>query len=231
MRTYQFVPMMFVALGLLAWAASPSLLVAAEHEEAHAEESHEEAGHGEDSHEAGAHGEDTHSGDPNPLAVDLDLAIWTGVVFVVLFLVLSKFAWPAISAALDERENRIENNIAEASAKHEEAKQLLVQHEAKLAGAADEVRALLEEARRDAEHTKTQILDEAKKLSDQERDRAIRDVERATDAAMRNLAETSANLAVDLAGKVVQQNISAEQQADLVRDALNRLAASSPSEN
>ena len=230
MRTYRFVPMMLLALACFAWLASPTCVVAAEHGDDHAEEAHGDEAHGEDAHAADGHGEG-HSGDPNPLAVDLDLAVWTGVVFAVLLFVLSKFAWPTISAALVERESRIEGNIADAAAKHEEAKQLLIQHEAKLAGAADEVRALLEEARRDAEGTKAQILEEAKKLSDQERERAVRDVERATDAAMRSLAETSANLAVDLAGKVVKQNISPDQQAELVRDALNRLAASSPSEN
>ena len=45
---------------------------------------------------------------------------------------------------------------------------------------------------------------------------------------MKNLAESSANLAVDLAGKVVQQNITPDQQAALVREALGKL---SPSEN
>ncbi|TWU27352.1 F0F1 ATP synthase subunit B [Bythopirellula polymerisocia] len=180
---------------------------------------------------AAEHGEGHEGGDPNPLSVDPDLAIWTVVVFVVLFLVLSKFAWPAISAALVEREKRIEGNIAEAAVKHEQAKKLLLEHEAKLASAADEVRALLEEARRDAEHTKNQIVAEAKQAADQERDRALRDVERATDAAKKTLAETSANLAVELAGQVVRVNISPEQQSQLVRDALGRLSSMSPSKN
>ena len=68
-------------------------------------------------------------------------------------------------------------------------------------------------------------------LSDAERDRAVRDVERAADQAMLSLAETSANLAVDLASKVVRQNVTADQQAELVRDALSQLALSEPSEN
>ena len=178
----------------------------------------------------GGHGGD-HSGDPNPLAVDLDLAWWTLVVFGVLFFILSKFAWPVISAALVEREKRVEDNIAQAEAKHEEAKQLLAEHEARLAGTADEVRALLEEARRDAEHTKAHILEDAKKAADAERDRAIRDVQRATDHAMKGLAETSANLAVDLAEKVVRQTITPEQQSVLVRDALDKLGVTNPSEN
>jgi len=90
---------------------------------------------------------------------------------------------------------------------------------------------LLEEARRDAEYTKSQILGDAKKAADIERDRAVRDVERAADLAVKSLAETSANLAVDLASKVVQQNITADQQAQLVRDALSQLSIAEPSEN
>lgn len=170
-------------------------------------------------------------GDPNPLGFDPDLAICTAVVFGLLLFLLNKFAWPAISLALVEREQRIENSIAEAEAKHEEAKLMLAQHEAKLASAADEVRELLEEARRDAEHTKVQIIAEAKQAADQERDRAVRDVERAAESALKQLAESSANMAVDLAGKVIQQNITSEQQAQLVRDALSSLAATSPSRN
>lgn len=189
------------------------------------------ADHGGDAHAADAHGGDAHAGNPNPLAVDIDLAIWTGVVFLLLFAILSKFAWPVISTALVEREERIADNIAAAEAKHEDAKQLLAQHEAKLAGAADEVRALLDEARRDAEHTKASILEEAKKAADSERDRAVRDVERAADHAMKGLAETSANLAVDLAEKVVRQDITPDRQAALVREALDKLGVTEPSEN
>jgi len=196
---------------------------------------HSELDHGAESdhgEEPTGHGEQqTAASDPNPLAIDPDLALWTLGIFALLMFLLSKFAWPAISTALVERERRIESNIAEAEAKHEESKQLLAQHGAKLAGAADQVRELLEEARRDAEHTKAEIVAEAKQAADQERDRAIRDVERAADNAMKNLAQSSANLAVDLAGKVVRQNITAEQQAELVREALSSLAASSPSSN
>ena len=91
-----------------------------------------------------------------------DLAIYTIVVFLLLLAILSKFAWPVVIEALEEREKKIEGNISAAAAKHDEAKQLLAEHEAKLARAADEVRELLEEARRDAEHTKGQIIAEAK---------------------------------------------------------------------
>jgi F-type H+-transporting ATPase subunit b len=154
------------------------------------------------------------------------------VIFLVLLAVLGKFAWPPIVQALEEREQRIADHIAAAEARHQEAKAVLAQHEAKLAAAADEVRELLEEARRDAEHTKCQIVAEARTAAQAEHDRAVREVHQATDVAMKQLAETSATLAVTLAGKVVQEELSAKHQDRLVREAIGRLTTvATPSQN
>lgn len=183
-----------------------------------------ETDHGDD------HSKSASSGG-NPLVIDPDLAIWTAIIFLGLLAVLRAFAWGPIVQALDAREQTVQNHLAAAEAKHEEAKGLLAAHEARLATAKDEVREMLEEARRDAEATKTQIVSEADAAAKAHSDRAIREIDHARDGAVRELAETSANLAVDLAGKVVQQNLSAEQQADLVREATTKLANSSPSNN
>src|SRR5262245_42698769 len=75
------------------------------------------------------HGGSGGHADPNPLAVDPDLAIWTVVIFLLLFAVLRTFAWPQISAALEERERKIADNIAAAAAKLDDAKRLLAEHE------------------------------------------------------------------------------------------------------
>jgi F-type H+-transporting ATPase subunit b len=186
--------------------------------------------------EEAAHGHDPGHGDASaalesPADFRTDLAIYTFIVFLLLLGILGTLAWPKISVALEEREKRIEANIAAAEAKHEEAKQLLAEHEAKLASAAGEVRALLEEARRDAEVTREEIIAEARVAAKAERDRAVRDIEIAADHAMKNLAETSANLAVDLAGKVIRETINPSQAQELVRSALESLSATTPSKN
>jgi F-type H+-transporting ATPase subunit b len=174
--------------------------------------------------------EEAHGEGPNPLAVDPDLAVWTGVVFLLLFIILSWFAWPQIAAAVDERERRIVDTIRAAEQKHEDAKRLLAEHEAKLAAAAGEVRALLDEARRDAEHTKSSIVADARKAAEDEKVRALRDIERAKNGAIHELAIASANVAVDLAGKVIRDKLTPEQNNQLVRDALAKLG-SAPSNN
>ena len=202
--------------------------------------SHEEAAHEEAAHDADAHG-GGHAGaghhvDPghgnataameNPAEFRTDLAIYTLIVFLLLLVILGKFAWPVISDALVEREQRIADHIESAENKHEEAKGLLSQYEAKLEAAADEVRELLEEARRDAEATKAQILSEAKSAAEAEHARALRDVEQATDAALKQIAEKSAHFVVGMTGQIVQEELSEKQQQRIVRDALTKLTNS-----
>jgi F-type H+-transporting ATPase subunit b len=182
--------------------------------------------------EAAHEAEETEAaGDPNPLAFRTDLAIWTFIVFVLLFAFLSYFAWPQIATALDERERRIADNIAAAEARLADAQKVLVEHEKKLAAAAGEVRELLEEARRDAEHTRRSIEAKGHQAAQDELARALREIDRAKDGAIQHLAEVSANVAIDLARKVVREQLSPQVQSQLVRDALARLTAGTPSEN
>lgn len=180
---------------------------------------HEEVAEGELPHEAGA----------SPLSFDEDLAVWSLVVFLILLVVLWKFAWGPISEGLDKREQGIADNIAAAEQKHEEAKQLLVQYDKRLAEAAGEVREIIEEARRDAEHTQREILAKATEDAQAIQDRARREIETATSAALKELSERSASLAVELAGKIVQSHLSQEDHARLIDDAVNRF--SQPSTN
>ena len=96
--------------------------------------------------------------------------------------------------------------------------------------AAGEVRELLEEARRDAEQTKGQIVAEAKASADAEWARIQRQIETATVQALKELAEASADNAINLAGRIVQAQLSKEDHAALITESIQRFRGS-PSEN
>jgi F-type H+-transporting ATPase subunit b len=107
----------------------------------------------------------------------------------------------------------------------------LAEHDAKLAAAAGEVRALLEEARRDADHTRRSIEADGHRAAQDELARAVREIGRARDAAVHDLAIASANVAIDLARKVVREQITPDQQNQIVKDAMAKLTATAPSKN
>ncbi len=149
-----------------------------------------------------------------------DLAIWSFAVFVLLAGLLAKFAWKPIMEGLDKRERGIADTIAATRAANEEAKSMLASYERRLAEASEEVRGMLEEARRDAEATKQSIVTEARKAADDEQARAKREIGLATDDALSRIAERAGELAVDVAGKFLREKLSADDQQRLVRDSV-----------
>jgi F-type H+-transporting ATPase subunit b len=107
---------------------------------------------------------------------------------------------------------------------------MLASYERRLAEAADEVRGMLEEARRDAEATKQTIVAEARKAADDEQARAKREIGLATDDALSRIAERAGELAVDVAGKFIRQKLTADDQQQLIRDSVASIR-SKPSVN
>ncbi|MCE9544056.1 MAG: F0F1 ATP synthase subunit B [Planctomycetia bacterium] len=167
----------------------------------------------------------------DPSEVRTDLAIYTFCVFLVLLAVLWKFAWGPIAAGLDRREKSIADNIAAAEEAAAEAKRLTSQYEAKLAGAADEIRQLLDEARRDAEHARQTIVEEARTEAGKERERTLREIESAKQGALKELGDRSADLAVSLAGRILQTRLNPADHAKLVRDAIQQFSDTGGSPN
>jgi F-type H+-transporting ATPase subunit b len=149
-----------------------------------------------------------------------DLAIWTAVVFLCLLAVLWKAAWKPIAEGLDKREQNIADQIAQAEAANQKARDLLAEHERKLTAAQGEVRAILDQGRRDAETAGRELIDKAKAEAKTEFDRAAKQIDAAASAAIKELSGLSANMAVELAGKIVRAQLKPGDHARLIDQAV-----------
>ena len=96
-----------------------------------------------------------------------------------------------------------------------------------MAKASEEVRNLLDGARKDAEQRKQEIIAEAETAARAEKDRAIREITAAKNSALEDLARTSVDQAVGLAGRIVGRTLNREDHASLIQESLQRL----PSDN
>ena len=228
-------PALAVLMAYPLWLAHVDVVRAADdgHESAvTTDDAHEaDVAHEDDGHGADGHGDGHAAVNTNPLSIDPDLAWFTLLVFVVLFAVLKKFAWGPISEALDERERGIADNIASAQRTNDEAKALLAQYDEKIAQAHEEVRLMLEEARRDAEQTHQDIVAKANKEADASKRRAITDIETATAQALKEVSERGAEMAVDLAGRIIQAEVKPADHAKLIDAALAQVPGPKPSQN
>jgi F-type H+-transporting ATPase subunit b len=151
-----------------------------------------------------------------------DLAIFTLVVFLLLLGILGKFAWGPIVAGLEKREAGIRQNIDDAEAARLKAEQMLAAHAEKLDQVQDEIREIIAEARRDAEHTKQDIVNTAQREAEVSRQRAIVEIERAKDAALKELFDTAAAQVADATEHVLSRSLNDDDQNRLIEEALSQ---------
>lgn len=155
-----------------------------------------------------------------PLSYDPDLAIFTAVIFLLLLLVLGKFAWGPIIEALDKRENSLADKLEEADRLQREARALLADYERKLAVASEQVSEMIEKGRREAEIQAQRIVDDAAEVARSEKTRAIAAIHAAKEAALQELAKRSVDTAFGLAGKVLGREIRPADHTQLVVEAI-----------
>ncbi len=159
----------------------------------------------------------------SPFAGNVGNAIWTLVIFVLVVVVLGKFAWKPILKALQERESFIHDSLAAAKHDREEAEARLKEYADKLVGARQEASAIVDEARRDAEAVKRKILAEAHDEQQKELQRAKREILIAKETAVKELYAQAAGLSTQLAAKVLRREINPQDHERLIRDSLAEL--------
>jgi F-type H+-transporting ATPase subunit b len=168
------------------------------------------------------------AGANNPFAGDIGNALWTVVIFVLVLVVLGKFAWGPILKGLQARESYIVESLEKAKRERDEAAVRLKEYEDRLAQARTEVTALVEEGRRDAEVVKKKILDEARQEAEKERERTKREIQIATDTATKQLYTLAAHLATDMAGRIIRKELSAQDHERLIAESIQELSAATP---
>lgn len=161
---------------------------------------------------------------PGPITLDVDLAVWSLITFVVFLFVLKKFAWGPLIEGLDKREAGVVDNIAAAEAARIKAEKMLAEHAARLDKVQDEVREIIAEARRDAEHTKNDIMATAQKEAEVTRQRAVHDIERARDQALDELFYKMGQAVSKATEQVIGRVLTGADNERLIEEALNTFA-------
>jgi len=155
------------------------------------------------------------------LNIEPGLMIWTVFTFVILLVVLYKVAWGPILTTLEQREHTIRNSLAEAQRMHQEAEQLLAQHQQQLVEANREVARLLEQGREEAERLRVSMTEQAREEAQRLTDTARRDIVRERQLAMQELKNTAADLALAAAGRLLHTAMTSEDHRRLVTEFLD----------
>jgi F-type H+-transporting ATPase subunit b len=154
----------------------------------------------------------------------IGLVFWMLLFFSIIFLILKKFAFPAILNGLKEREQGIQNALDAAKKAKDEVANLKADNERILAEARNERDKMLKEAR----DAKESIINEARGKATTEAERLLaiarESIKNEKMAAITELKNQVASLSVDIAEKIMKQQLADDNKAkalvnDLLKDA------------
>ena len=146
----------------------------------------------------------------------VDELVWGVICFVVVAVVLSKYAFPALRAAIEKREQTIQTNLEEAEKAKSEAQKELDEYRKQLAEARGEANRIIEEARQGAEQVRKDIVAKAESEAEQIVSRAQEQIEAERNRTVTELQTTIADLSIQLAEKVVGRSLDGGSQKELV---------------
>ncbi len=159
----------------------------------------------------------------SPFEVNFGLFFWTWVVFLVLLVVLYKFAWPLILKATEEREAKIKAQLGEAEKLNADAKAALAEGQKLQADARAQAQALLAEAKAAVEKERAGAVDKIRHEQEAVVERARRDIAAERDKAISELRREAVDLALSAAAKVIGQRLDSEADKKIVLDYLAKV--------
>jgi F-type H+-transporting ATPase subunit b len=154
---------------------------------------------------------------------NVGLMIWTLLAFLVAMWVLRKFAWPAITEALDKRQRAIEESIEVAEHTRTEAQQLLQEYRERLREARQQADEIVGRARKAGEVHEREALEKAKIQREELLAQTRRDIDAETRRAIQEIRAEVADLTVMATEKVTRKSLDEQDQKRLVEEALREL--------
>ena len=152
---------------------------------------------------------------------EFGLVIWTLVTFLILLFLLRKFAWKPILGAVSDREDGIKDALASAEKARQEMENLQADNERILQEARAEREAMLKDAREIREQTIAKAETEAQEKAGKIIEKAQAAIESEKKAAMADLKNHVASLSIQIAEKVVRDELSnKDKQLKLVENML-----------
>ena len=162
----------------------------------------------------------------NPLVQpDPGLYIWTILTFLVLVALLAKFAWRPLLQALDNRQQTIRKALDDARQAKRELERLHGESAKLLAQARTEAAEIVSRSRSDADRFREEMKEKARGEAAALMRNAERQIELETTRAVQQIRQEAIDISVGIASKILQRNVSREDNERLIEETFKQLAA------
>jgi len=157
---------------------------------------------------------------PDLLSLNAGLMFWTLIIFVLLMVVLWKFAFGPITRAVEAREAALSEAIEAAKRDREEAARLLAEHKRQIDAARAEAQRFIAEGRALGEKMRTDMLELTRREQADMLERARREIDAEKGRAIAELRREAVELAIAGASRVIERNLDSATNRQLVESYL-----------
>lgn len=159
------------------------------------------------------------------LTPNLGVAVWTILTFLVVLLVLRRYAWKPILESMEARERGIQQLIDDAEKTRAEAQALLDEYQRQLAEARAEGQQILAQGKAAAAHVREEMLEQARAEAESLVARASHEIDLERRKALAEIRERAVDLAIGAATKVIQESLDEEHHRRIVESYLQEIEA------
>lgn len=143
--------------------------------------------------------------------------------FLILLVLIKKYAWGMVTAMLDARAKKINDDIDSAENARLKAEAFATQRETELAGSRGEAIKIINNAKDTAESNKAKIVAEAAEEARRAKQRANEEIEQSKKEAISGIKGNVADISVKIAEKLIGETLDASAQSELINQYLEKL--------
>ena len=158
-------------------------------------------------------------------SLNIGLAIWTWVLFLLTLGILAWKVFPLIAGGLEERQRKIQEAIDTAREDREEARRLVEEQTRELSRARQEAQRLLEETREAAGRLRGELVADAEAEKADILERARREMDRERQRVLEQLREETVDISLAAAERLIKARLDSEADRRLVREYIGSLEA------
>ena len=143
--------------------------------------------------------------------------------FLLLIILIKKFAWENITSTFEQRAKKISDDIDGAESARQKAEDLAQKRETELAGSRQEATTIIENAKETAEKNKAGILADADDEAGRLKEKANQEIAQTKAEALNSIKGDVADLTVNLASKILGQQLDQEAHKELIDRYIDKL--------
>jgi len=138
--------------------------------------------------------------------------------FIILVLLLKKFAYKPLTKLLTDRQQLVAENIATAEQDRQQAEQIKAEYEAEMQRTREMAQDIIQKATKAGEDKAAEVMENAKNEAKRLKDAALVEIEREKEKAVAEMRDQAASLAILVAGKIIDKQMDDNTQRKMVQN-------------